>query len=174
MNNWVPIWNGLVDSSLWQEPDHVFRVFVAMMTLKDADHIVRLDTWKLARRIHMDKEFAKVTNALEVLAAPDKLRPDQEFEGRRIKRVDEGWLILNADKYREMMKKEMERARNRAAQAAWRARQKEKKVPPEKGAAAHLRAMDRGDAKGAEKIMDDTTDEYGLKEAPLPYGNSAP
>ena len=150
MKNWVPLWNGLVDSSLWQEPDHVFRVFVAMMTLKDADHIVRLDSYKLARRIHMDKQYREVVDALRILSAPDKLRPDQEFEGRRIKQVPEGWLILNADKYREMMAIEMKRARNRKAQAAWRERQSSK---PLKGEAAAVRCAERQDTEGCEAIV---------------------
>jgi hypothetical protein len=142
MKNWVPLWNGLVDSSLWQEPDHVFRVFMAMMTLKDADHIVRLDSHKLARRLHMQKDYPKVADALKILSEPDRFQPDQEFQGRRIKLVAEGYLILNADKYREMMKIEMQRARNRQAQAAWRARQKKGVALP--GENLNERAVNKG------------------------------
>lgn len=123
MNSWAPLWNGLVDSSIWEEPDNVFRVFMAMMSLKDMDHIVRLDGYKLARRIHMEPEV--VNEAIKSLSEPDKLRPDQEYEGRRIKRVEEGWLVLNGEKYREAVRIEMRRARNRKAQQNWRDRQKQ-------------------------------------------------
>ncbi len=128
MNAWAPLWNGLVDSSIWEEPDHVFRVFIAMLTLKDMDHIVRpFDSYKFARRIHM--EVGQVLDALKVLSSPDRLRSDQEFEGRRIQAVEEGWLILNGAKYRDAVQLEMRRTRNRKAQANYRARKAGKPVP---------------------------------------------
>lgn len=121
----------MVDSSIWEEPDHVFRVFMAMMSLKDADHIVRFDGYKLARRIHMDDEMEKVLDALKIMASPDSRRPGQEYDGRRIKAVPEGWLMLNGEKYRAMVQLEMKRARNRRAQAALRERRKGKPLPGE-------------------------------------------
>ncbi len=123
MNSWTPLWNGLVDSSIWEEEDHVFRLFMALLSLKDADYIVRpFDDYKLARRIHM--EHPLVLDALKVLSEPDPRRPGQEHEGRRIKRVEEGWLIINGEKYREAMRVEMRRARNRRGQQAYRERLK--------------------------------------------------
>ena len=65
-----------------------------------------------------------VASAIGVLAAPDTKRPGQEFDGRRIKAVDGGWLILNGEKYRKKMQEEMIKARNRRSQDAFRRRQK--------------------------------------------------
>ncbi len=127
MKSFTPLWNGLVDSSIWEEPDHVFRVFMAMLSLKDANHQVTMDGYKLAKRIHMPVD--KVEDALKILESPDRRRPDQEFEGRRIKKVEGVWEILNGEFYRQMVSEEMRKARNRRSQAAWRDRQKLKSKP---------------------------------------------
>lgn len=115
-----------MDSSIWEEEDHVFRVFMAMMSLKDSNHVVSMDGYKLARRIHRD--LAEVEDALRILSEPDKRRPDQEHEGRRIKKVDDGWLILNGEYYRQLVAMEMRRTRNRRAQASYRERKRKGKV----------------------------------------------
>lgn len=150
MNTWAPVWNGLVDSSIWEEPDPVFRVFVAMMSLKDEDHVVRLDDYRLARRIHM--KLPEVLEALKVLEAPDTKRPDQEFQGKRIKKVEDGWLVLNGEKYRKMIQDEMRKARNRRAQRAFRERQKLKHGQPLAGEAAYVKAEARGDVAECDRL----------------------
>lgn len=125
MRMWAPIWSGIVDSTIWEEKDHVFRVFVGMLALKDHDHIVRYDAYKLARRMHLDLEL--VLDAIRVLSAPDDKRPGQEYDGRRIHLHEEGWLVLNGQRYQEMMQAEMQRRRWRKAQAKKRAKEAEKK-----------------------------------------------
>lgn len=96
-----------------------------MLALKDSDHIVRLNAYQLGQRSR--KSEVEVLEALKVLSSPDTKRVEgQEFEGRRIRSVEEGWLILNGEKYREKVQLEMRRARNRRAQAKWREKQKSK------------------------------------------------
>jgi hypothetical protein len=124
MRSWAPLWNGIVDSSIWREPDYVVKVFLTMMALKDEDHIVRLTAYQLGERAK--KSEVEVLDALKILSSPDTKRVElQEFEGRRIQAVEEGWLILNGQKYRDMVQLEMIRRKNRRASAAFRARQKE-------------------------------------------------
>lgn len=123
MRHWAPLWSMIVDSSLWSEPDFVCKVFVTMLALKDSDDIVRCNSYQLAQRAR--KTESEVLEALKILSSPDTRRVgDQEFEGRRIKSVEEGWLILNGEKYREMVYKEMQRARWRRAQQAQRDRKR--------------------------------------------------
>lgn len=113
----------IVDSSLWSESDCVVKVFMTMLALKDYDHICRCNAYQLSIRAR--KSQPEVLEALRILSSPDKERMDaQEFEGRRIQAVDEGFLILNGEKYQEMMQKEMERARWRKAQRAQREKKK--------------------------------------------------
>lgn len=102
------------------------KVFLTMMALKDADHICRHSAYELGQKSRKDERV--VLEALKILSSPDTKRLEpQPFEGRRIKAVEEGWLILNGEKYREMVSIEMKRARNRKAQAAWRSREKASK-----------------------------------------------
>lgn len=120
MNAWAPLSDGLVDSSIWEEPDHVFRVFIGMLSIKGADHFVRMDSYKLHRRLHMD--HALVLDALKVLSSPDTKRLGQPHEGRRIAAVDGGWMFLNGEAYRDKVSLILKRARDARAQANHRAK----------------------------------------------------
>lgn len=122
MDTWAPLWSGIVESSIWSEPDYVCKIFVTMLAVKDSDHVVRCSAYQLARKAH--KTETEVLEALKILSAPDSKRLEkQPFDGRRIKPVEDGWLVINGDKYREKVREEMRKARLRRAQAAWRARQ---------------------------------------------------
>jgi len=123
MNGYAPLFSTIVDSSIWDEDDSICKVFVTMMALKDADHIVRLTAYQIGRRCR--KPEREVLDALLVLSSPDKKRVEpQEYDGRRIQKVDAGWLVLNGEKYKQLAKDEARKSRNRRSVAAWRLRQK--------------------------------------------------
>lgn len=127
MNTWAPLWSGIVDSSIWSEPDYVCKIFLTMLALKDADHVVRLNAYQLASR--SKKTEAEVLDALKILSSPDTRRIEkQPHDGRRIKMVEDGFLILNGEKYKSMVREEMKKARWRRAQAAYRAKQAAKLI----------------------------------------------
>lgn len=146
MRTFTPLWSMIVGSSLWAEPDVVIKVFLTMLAKKDFDHIYRGTAFELAHQSR--KTEVEVLEALKVLSLPDRNRIEkQDFEGRRIKAVDEGWLILNGEKYQEMMRDEMRRFRVRKAQAEWRKRQKAKALEngkPLKGEQEYERAVREG------------------------------
>ena len=117
MNTWTPLFSKIVDSSIWTEPDDVVKVFLTMLALKDADQVVRYNAFALGQRAH--KTEAEVLAALKVLAAPDHKRIEpQPFDGRRIQKVEGGWLLLNGQHYEDMM-----RAINRRAYKAGKERE---------------------------------------------------
>lgn len=123
MNTWAPLWSGIVDSSLWDEEDAVIKVFMTMLATKDSDHVCRLTAYNLHKKT--GKSETEILEILKILASPDTRRKEkQEFDGRRIKAVEDGWLILNGEKYRAMVQKERERARWRRAQAKARERKR--------------------------------------------------
>ena len=134
ISGWSPIWEEIVDSSLWQEPYHVRVLFTSMLALKDASFVVRGgDTHKLANRIHMKEQ--DVIDGLAVLCAPDTRRVGpQEFDGRRVEVVEGGWLILNGEKYRNqvrLMAEQQKRARKAELMRQIRAAKKSAPaVPP--------------------------------------------
>lgn len=161
MRTWSPIWSSIVDSSLWDEPDYVCKVFLTMMALKDEDHVYRGSAYELGKRAK--KTELEVLEALKILSAPDKRRLEkQEHEGRRIEAVRDGWLILNGEKYREMISREMKRARDRKAQRARRERlSRGEGSRPLVGEDAYERAMDRGEdvtAKSDEYLPSEVQD----------------
>ncbi len=101
MNTWAPLFGKVVDSSLWDLPDGVVKIFLTMLAKKDADHVVRANAYMIGRWSR--KTEKEVLEALKILSNPDKTRLEkQPEEGRRIKKVEEGWLMINGQKYEEM------------------------------------------------------------------------
>ena len=130
MNYFVPLMSKVVDSSLWCEPDMVVKVYLTMLAKKDGDNIVRGNAFEIAQ--WAKKTELEVLEALRVLSSPDTKRVEpQKFDGRRIERTDDGWLILNADKYRELAKTIMRRSYQANWQREKRASEKGKFAPGE-------------------------------------------
>ena len=125
MNTWTPLWSQVVDSSLWEEKPSVRVLFVTMLALKDADHICRYDAYKLHKKANLTPEETK--EALRILQNPDTRRKafEQEFDGRRIQQVEQGWLILNGEKYRSMIQKMKQREYKTIWQSEKRAKDKQ-------------------------------------------------
>lgn len=146
-HTWSPLWSKLVDSSIWSEPDAVRIVFITMLAKKDSDHIVRGTAFNISR--WSNKSEAEVLAALKILSEPDKRRIEpQPFEGRRIEKVEDGWLMLNGEEYRKKVSEEMRKARLRKAQTTYRAKHPAGKSEPLKGEVAGVKAHENGDDKG--------------------------
>jgi hypothetical protein len=152
MNRFAPLFSQIVDSSVWQEPDHVRIVFITMLAKKDSDHVVRATAFNIAR--WANKTEKEVLDAFRVLSSPDKRRLEpQEYDGRRIQKVEDGWLILNGDKYEKMMKKLAEQARK----AKWARENRAKKSGKatggvgSAGARVYEEAIKRGSAEDVQR-----------------------
>ena len=114
MDRWAPIFNKIVESSIWDEDDSVCKVWITMLALQDSDHVVRKTAYAIGRASRKDEE--EVLRAIKVLSSPDKKRREhQENEGRRVQEQEDGWLILNGQKYEELMRK----VSRQAYQAKW-------------------------------------------------------
>jgi len=119
MNRYSPLWSQIVDSSLWCEPDYVVKVFLTMIAKKDLDDVVRGTAFNIAQ--WAKKTEKETLEALKILSSPDTKRIEpQQFEGRRIERVQGGWLVLNGAHYREMMSLATRREYKRVKQAEYR------------------------------------------------------
>lgn len=132
MNYYVPIFAKIVDSSLWAEPDFVVKVFITMLAKKDKDNVCRGSAFNIAR--WANKTEGEVLEALRLLSSPDTKREEpQLYEGRRIERVADGWLVLNGEFYQRLMKS----ANRRESKTEWqrenrREGKKEEVVEPPK------------------------------------------
>ena len=162
MNTWAPLWSPIVDSSLWEESGDVVKVFVTLLATKDSDHVCRLDPYRMAKKCNFRTEKGevdeiKVLDILKLLASPDKRRRiKQQFDGRRIKAVEDGWLVLNGQKYREMVQDEMRKARLRRAQAKFR--EKKRMSPPDGREAAAVKAFEDGDTGRFDRLCEPRRD----------------
>lgn len=132
--SYAPIFDTMLGSSLWDE-DYAVRVcFISMLAMKDHEFIVRGSAKHISKMANMKE--AEVIECLKILSSPDTKRvEEQEFEGRRIRRVEEAghvpaWKILNGAKYVELMRAQSGRSKAAIAQAKWRAKQKAMGVVP--------------------------------------------
>ena len=94
-----------------------------MLVLKDRDQVVNCSVPGLA-------DFARVSldaceAALKKLSSPDKYSRSEEFDGRRIEKVDGGWKILNGQKYRDKLSLEERREYKRVKAIEYRKRKKD-------------------------------------------------
>lgn len=130
----------IVDSSLWKEKLSVRVMFLTILSLKDADHICRFDAYQLHQKANLTP--VEALEAIEVLKNHDTQRPKefaQEFEGRRIQEVPEGFLVLNGQKYRDKMQK----AKIRAYKTDWQANKREEEKTVEDKILEHEKELAR-------------------------------
>lgn len=131
MTGYTKLFGILVGSSVWDEDDKTRIVWVTMLALKDRNHVVPVTDKALA--VFARVPYEDCLRALEKFQSPDPSSRTPDNEGRRIKRVDGGWLILNSEKYARMLSKEERREYNTAKQAEYR---KRKKLVANSGASA--------------------------------------
>lgn len=98
MSGYTKLFNSILDSTVWQEPDSTVRVWITMLAMADAGGIVAASVPGLASRARVPIE-ACVT-ALKTFMEPDQWSRTKDHEGRRIVEVDGGWALLNHGKYR--------------------------------------------------------------------------
>lgn len=111
----------ILDSSIWLESTPTRLIWITFLATMDQDGFCQYaSVANLAHRARVDLEDTR--KAVEILEGPDKDSSDDTNEGRRIERVLGGWLVLNAQKYRDLATREIEREKTRLRVAAFRAR----------------------------------------------------
>lgn len=125
--SFAPIFNNLLDSSIWEEPYHVRLLWLTLLVLKGSDQVVRgYNAYKLSRRANITPEEAQ--DGLDILSSPDKRWPDQAFDGRRIEQLGaDCWRILNGAEYQTQMAQLLRRHYKAEKQKQYRARDRELK-----------------------------------------------
>ena len=98
----------ILDSSIWLEPDATRIVWITMIAAMDQDGFCQFaSVANVAHRAMVPLEAAE--RAIRALQSPDKNSSDPDHKGRRLERVDGGWMVLNAQKYRELITREISR-----------------------------------------------------------------
>jgi len=121
MTSWAPLFSSIIDSSVWRESKETRLVWITLLAKKDRNGFVRSAMWALARDAGVSEKECK--EAIKVLESPDKDSACKENEGRRIKPVEGGWMVLNHFLYRDKIS-----SANRAAyQANWQKEYRKRK-----------------------------------------------
>ena len=90
--------SGILQSSIMAEPSDTFKVFIAILASCGPDGISKVSSTYLAAACYFPLDV--VDTALAVLEAPDPRSRSLVDDGRRIRRVDGGYLVINYEKYR--------------------------------------------------------------------------
>jgi hypothetical protein len=92
----------ILDSSIWLAPDPHRIVWITLLAAMDRHGVARFAAAEnLSTRARVP--LRETRRAIKAFESPDPFGLDQEYEGRRIERIDGGWLILNSEKYRNMV-----------------------------------------------------------------------
>lgn len=118
MTGYTKLFSEIIESTIWQEPNDMRVLWITMLALKDWNHVCTATVPYLAKVCNISVEQCE--KYLDRFQKPDKHSRNQAHEGRRIKRVPEGWFILNGEYYREKMSKEVRKAQVRKAVAKYR------------------------------------------------------
>lgn len=122
------LFSKILDSSIWLENDPTRIVWITLLAAMDEDGFAHFSALQnLADRAKVTLEAARV--AVEKFQAPDPDSGNPANDGRRIERVPGGWLILNADYYRQIYTKAIKLEQNRVRVARFRAKNQGVKNP---------------------------------------------
>lgn len=122
MTGYTKLFASIITSSIWDLTLPTRIVWVTMLAMREQDHIVRATMKSLALFARVSE--AEANSAIQELSDPDPHSRTQEFEGRRIKAVEGGWLLLNGEKYRKLLSAAERKEYNRVKQTEYRKRRK--------------------------------------------------
>lgn len=107
MAGYTKLFNSILASTVWSEPNEVRIVWITLMAMAGRDGIVEGSIPGLAVFARLSIEATRT--ALERLSSPDPDSRTKDHEGRRIESVDGGWRLINHGKYRQKMSKDERR-----------------------------------------------------------------
>ncbi len=133
---YTKLFSSIVASTIWREDDKTRLVWITMLAMKNERHIVEASLPGLA-------DLARVTIkecelAIGKLESKDRYSRNQGHGGRRIAKVEGGWLILNGEYYRHQMSLEDRREYQKIYHRDYRKKKKVKQGTPIVGEVAHL------------------------------------
>ncbi len=117
---YTPIFRAIVTTRLWTQPHHVVRVWLWMSVVADPEGYLPADVAGVAIGANVSPQEAR--DALAFLEAPDPdADPEDASEGRLVRRVRGGFLVIAHEGSRELAQYENHKARNRKSMRAKRA-----------------------------------------------------
>lgn len=166
--NYVKLFNSILSSSIWSEPDSTRILWITMLAMADKEGVVNASVPGLSRFAGIPIE--DVEAGLGRLLSPDPHSRTKDYEGRRLAEVEGGWRLLNHPKYRALLSKEERKEYNRVKQAEHRSKPKASQVPEEmsmtvndkSALSAHTEAEAKGDTDTDTKALKPKLPKVGL------------
>ena len=124
----MKLFSDILNSSVWFEDANTRLVWITLLLLSDEVGHVRATARAVAHQARVPVEDAEM--ALEKFAGPDPDSRTPDNDGRRVERVDGGFLLLNYAKYRAIRDAEHRREYMRQYMARRRVRRTEEENPP--------------------------------------------
>jgi hypothetical protein len=91
--------SGIIDSSIWSEKLSTRVLWVTMLAKCNHVGFVAASRSGLLRASNISEQ--EFDEAISTLEAPDTDSRTPDHEGRRVEKVEGGWVVLNYKKYRE-------------------------------------------------------------------------
>ncbi len=113
MDNYVKLYQRILDSSIWKQPSDVRIVWITMLALKDEDGCVYGSVGWLADRARVEDGICE--KALRIFSEPDARSRTVTHDGRKIEAISGGWRILNHLLYRDGIEDQREKWRRQKA-----------------------------------------------------------
>lgn len=104
---YVKLFQSLLDSTIWAEPDSTRIVWLTMLVIADKNGEVMSTVPGLAHRARVSIEACQ--SAIDKLSSPDRYSRSKLAEGRRIVAIEGGWELVNHADYRMKASKEDEK-----------------------------------------------------------------
>jgi hypothetical protein len=119
MSGYTKLFSSILASTVWREDKDTRIVWITLLAMADRNGMAEGSIPGLAdfARLSVDE----TRKALIKLESPDPDSRTQVDEGRRIRTVDGGWLLVNHAKYRAKMNEDDRREYKRVKQAQYRA-----------------------------------------------------
>lgn len=119
------LFSSITESTVWCEPDTTRLLWICMLAMADRNGRVWGSVPGLANRARIPLDSAR--EAIATFLAPDPDSRTPAFEGRRIEIIDDGWRLLNHEKYRSIRDEETTLEAKRNYINARRAKEREAK-----------------------------------------------
>ncbi len=117
---YVKLFGSILASTIWGEDDKTRLVWITMLACADRDGVVQAAVPGLAHLARVS--VADCAKAIVVLTSPDTHSRTKAHDGRRIKAIEGGWLILNYEMHRDRATLEERREKDRQRQIRKRER----------------------------------------------------
>ncbi len=119
-NGFTKLHSGILTSTIWCEDPATKVVWITLLAMADQNGEVESTIPGLAKDAHVSVE--ETERAIAKFLSPDKYSRTPDEQGRRIEIIDDGWRLLNYQKYRDKLSKEDRNKRNAARQQRYRDR----------------------------------------------------